>query len=59
MKFSIKEFFSKCDQIHMVTFTEEIFNGKLHFLRSISGNCAFPQNFRTEKLGEIAIFYAK
>ena len=29
MKFSIKNFFSKCDQI---TFTEEILNGKLHFL---------------------------
>ena len=31
MKFSIKDFFSKCD---LVTFTEEIPNGKLHFLRS-------------------------
>ena len=31
MKFSIKDFFSKCDQI---TFTEEIRNGKLHFLCS-------------------------
>ena len=30
MKFSIKDFFSKCDQIQ-VTFTEEILNGKLHF----------------------------
>ena len=29
MKFSIKDFFSKCDQI---TFTEEILNGKLYFL---------------------------
>ena len=28
MKFSIKDFFSKCDQ---TTFTEEIFNGKTHF----------------------------
>ena len=27
MKFSIKDFFSKCD----VTFTEEVLNGKLHF----------------------------
>ena len=39
MKFSIKEFFSKCDQIRrklriLVTFTEEILNGKLHFLRN-------------------------
>ena len=28
MKFSIKDFFSKCD---LVTFTEEILNEKLHF----------------------------
>ena len=34
MKFSIKDFFSKCDQFSadLVTFTEEILNGKLHFL---------------------------
>ena len=31
MKLSIKDFFSKCDQI---TFTEEILNRKLHFLCS-------------------------
>ena len=31
MKFSIKDFFSKCDQ---VIFAEEILNGKLHFLCS-------------------------
>ena len=31
MKFSIKDFFSKWD---LVTFTEEILNGILHFLRS-------------------------
>ena len=43
MKFSITDFFSKCDQIHpqfstdLVTFTEEICNGKLHFL--CSDNC--------------------
>ena len=30
MKFSIKDFFSKCDQI-----TEEILNGKLQFLCSV------------------------
>ena len=39
MKFSIKDFFSKFDQIRrkpvdLVTFTEEIFNIKLHFLCS-------------------------
>ena len=39
MKFSIKDFFSKCDQIRrklqetadLVPSTEEILNGKLHF----------------------------
>ena len=37
MKFSIKYFFRKCDQINpqfsadLATFTEEILNGKLHF----------------------------
>ena len=31
MKFSIKDFFRKCDQIRiLVTFTEEIPNGKLN-----------------------------
>ena len=48
MKFSINDFFSKCDQIRsvlriwshslknadLVTFTQEILNGKLHFLCS-------------------------
>ena len=38
MKFSIKDFFSKCDQIRstadLVTFTGEILNGKLHVLCS-------------------------
>ena len=33
MKFFIKEFLSKCDQIR--TFNEEIFNGKPHFLCSV------------------------
>ena len=33
MKFPIKDFFSKCDQIaDLVAFTEEILNAKLHFL---------------------------
>ena len=34
MKFSIKDFVSNCDQIKK--FTEEILNGKLHFLCSES-----------------------
>ena len=37
IKFSIKDYFSKCDQIRsFLTFqlTEEILNGKLHFLCS-------------------------
>ena len=41
MKFSIKDFFSKCDQIQrklhgLLTFTEKILNGKLHFLCSVN-----------------------
>ena len=39
MKFSIKDFLSKCDQIRrpvdLVIFTEEILNGKFHFLCSV------------------------
>ena len=40
MKFSINDFFSKCNQIRwktvdLVTFTDEILNGKLYFLCSI------------------------
>ena len=40
MNFSIKDFFRKCGQIQfsagLVAFTEEILNGKLHFLCSVS-----------------------
>ena len=43
IKFSFKHFFRKCDQIRretadLVTFTEEILNGKLHFLCSVCNN---------------------
>ena len=31
---------------------------KLFHLISTCGNCAFPQNFHTRKLGEITVFYA-
>ena len=42
MKFSIKDFSSKCDQIaDLVTFTEKILNGKLHFL--CSANVRFAE----------------
>ena len=34
LKFSIKDFCSKCD---LVTFTEEILNGKLHFCAEKAG----------------------
>ena len=47
MKFSIKDFFSKCDQIRtadLVTVTEEILNGKLHFLCSVSINVHLKMN---------------
>ena len=39
MKFSIKDLFSKCEQIRrkdLFTFTKEILNGKLHFLCSVT-----------------------
>ena len=35
MKFFIKDFFSKRDP-DLITFTKEILNGKLHFLRRAS-----------------------
>ena len=35
MKFSIQDFFSKCDHEDLVIFTEEILNGKLKFLCSV------------------------
>ena len=63
MKFSIRDFFSKCDQICsflriLVTFTEEILMGKLHFLCSESNfplashnkspNLTVAQNYNTK-----------
>ena len=40
MTFSIKDFFSKCDQLrNLVTFTEEILNGKRHILCSVYFIC--------------------
>ena len=44
MKFSIKDFFSKCDQIYK--FTEEILNGKLHFLCSVKKPLAQKLTFQ-------------
>ena len=35
MKLSIKDFSSKQETADLVTFTEEILNGKLHFLCSV------------------------
>ena len=34
------------------------FCGKAQFVRNYGGNCAFPQNFHTRKLGEVTVFYA-
>ena len=48
IKFSIKDFFSKCDQIRrklLVTFTEEILNGKLHFLFCDMPELGFSMNW--------------
>ena len=49
MKSSIKDFFSKCFHADLVTFTEEILNGKLHFLCSAIYICRenkFSDSFR-------------
>ena len=57
MKFFIKDLFSKCDEIRkkiveLVTFTEEILNGKLHFVYS-DGNTTIigTKNERNDKKG--------
>ena len=42
MEFSIKDFFSKCGfPADLVTFTEVILNGKLHFLCSVITDNAY------------------
>ena len=47
IKFCIKHFFSKCDQIRrkldLVTFTEEMLNAKLHFF--VQWSCLWMQTF--------------
>ena len=59
MEFSIKDFFSKCDQIHsfLKKFTEEILNGKLHFLCSGTRilryqDRVFHSNLRRDNTGQ-------
>ena len=52
MKFSIKNFFSKCDQIRrklqiFVSFTEEILNEKLHFLCSVNASSLIQKQAKT------------
>ena len=53
MKFSIKDFFGKCDQIRsfldLVTFTEEILHGKLHFL------CSAYSDFKNVSIVSIVV----
>ena len=54
MKFPIKDFFSKCDQnsqfpADLVTFTEEILHGKLHFLCSVSDQFSLLDTMETSK----------
>ena len=46
MNFSIKDFFIKCETqlpADLFTFTEEILNGKIHFLCSVRNNLDFAQ----------------
>ena len=55
MKFSIKDFFNKYDQI---TFTEEILNGKLHFLcREKSVKALFHQVYKSADFNFYLVFY--
>ena len=57
MKFSNKYFFSKCHQIQrnpkeiadFVTFTEEILNGKLHFLYIVIATSLFIYHLKTSE----------
>ena len=56
------KYFRKSEQIHKilhcVKFLVWKFCGKTQFPHFLCGNCAFPQNFHTRKLGEITAFYA-
>ena len=55
MKFSIKDFFNKYDQI---TFTEEILNGKLHFLCSEKSiKALFYQVYKSADFNFYLVFY--
>ena len=54
MEFSIKDFFNKCDQFRrkLQKFTEEILNGKLHFL------CSGIFIHSTKKIFQYGIIYS-
>ena len=55
MKFSINDFFNKYDQI---TFTEEILNGKLHFLCSEKSiKALFYQVYKSADFNFYLVFY--
>ena len=65
MKFSIKDFFSKCDQIRrkilqfpadLIPFTEKALNGKLYYLRSVSLTMRFRCVFRILPNIEVGFF---
>ena len=57
MKFSIKDFFSKTnlqETMDLVTYTEEILNGKLHFLCSVSIICELDLSLQNDLKYKIA-----
>ena len=58
-KFVFSEYFAHC--VKYRSFAERhsfhIVSGESDHPK-LCGNCAFPQNFRTRKLGEITVFYA-
>ena len=67
MKFSIKNFFSKCDQIRrkLRIWSQEILNGKRHFLynqkhtfsKSVAHKSLISQSLMTRKSYEICRFF--
>ena len=63
IKFSIKDFFSKCDQIRRIlkksSITEEILNGKLHFFCSESSHLKLPEKNRKETVNKRLIMVIK
>ena len=47
------------DLLHVIMYGNMDFGSNINIIKlSNCGNCAFPQNFHTKKLGEITVFFA-